>query len=106
MTNLSKQKIKNRADRENSAMADKPRKFPRTHSEFFTWKKLQELCQKIEEDIFYCQKKSSGLQQNVTRLLDGLVKILYSESYTVIGDFCPKPFGLLYLVLILKKVVQ
>ena len=28
----------------------------------------------------------------------GLVKIrlliLYSESYTIIGDFCPKPFGL------------
>ena len=40
MTNLSKQKNKNRADRENSAMADKPRKFPRTHSEFFTWKKI------------------------------------------------------------------
>ena len=30
----------------------------------------------------------------------GLVKIrlliLYSESYTIIGDFCPKPFGLFF----------
>ena len=45
----------------------------------------------------------------------GLVKIrlliLYSESYTIIGDFCPKPFGLfiykcLYVAIIYVHFVE
>ena len=32
--------------------------------------------------------------------------ILYSESFTIIGHFCPKPFGLFFNILISKKSIN
>ena len=45
--------------------------------------------------------------QNDSKMSKIRLIILYSESYTIIGHFCPKPFGLFvvdfYLLLFLKK---
>ena len=36
--------------------------------------------------------------QESSELVKIRLLILYSESYTIIGDFCPKPFGLFYIL--------
>ena len=46
----------------------------------------------------FCTRTVSDGPGQTGRDSSGVVKIrllfLYSESYTIIGDFCPKPFGL------------
>ena len=37
--------------------------------------------------------------QNDSKMSKIRLIILYSESYTIIGHFCPKPFGLFFSIL-------